>query len=76
MRCIEWRQGNGTSVRLSVPASDRCSSVRRVCCCGPGRQEISIDAARPAPSSNGAAAARRSAAKASSAATFTAAVEG
>jgi len=44
------RQGlcNGTmSVRpsdcLSVPSIARCSSVRRVCCCGPGGQEISID---------------------------------
>jgi len=31
------------SVRLSVPTVDRCSSVRRVCCCGPGGREISID---------------------------------
>ena len=44
------RQGlcNGTvfvcpPVRLSVPEIDRCSSVRRVCCCEPGRTEISID---------------------------------
>jgi len=40
------RQGlcNGTeSVRLSVSSIDRCSSVRRVCCCGPGEQELSID---------------------------------
>ena len=42
------RHGNGTvsvrlSVRLSVPSVDRCSSVRRVCCCGPGEREISID---------------------------------
>jgi len=33
---------NGTvSVRLSVPFAG-CSSVRRVCCCGPGGKEISI----------------------------------
>ena len=31
------------SVCLSVPAIDHCNSVRRVCCCGPGGQEISID---------------------------------
>ena len=31
------------SASLSVPAIDRCSSVRRVCCRGPGGQEISID---------------------------------
>jgi len=31
------------SVRLCVHSVDRCSSVRRVCRCGPGRQEISID---------------------------------
>jgi len=31
-----------SSVRLSVPSVDRCSSVRRVCCCGPRWQEISI----------------------------------
>ena len=32
------------SVLLSVfPAIDCCSSMRRVCCCGPGGQEISID---------------------------------
>ena len=40
------RQGqcNGTaSVRLSVPSVDRCHSVRRVCCCGPREQAISID---------------------------------
>ena len=30
------------SVRLSVPFA-RCISVRRVCCCGPGGCEISID---------------------------------
>ena len=37
---------NGTvSVRLYVyPVyTDRCSNVRRVCCCGPGEQKISID---------------------------------
>ena len=28
------------SVRLSVPSIDRCSSVRRVCCCKPRMQEI------------------------------------
>jgi len=28
------------SVCLSVPAIDRCSSVRRVCFCGPGGQDI------------------------------------
>ena len=33
------------SVRLSVPFA-HCSSVRRVCCCGPGGQEISIDCCR------------------------------
>ena len=40
------RQGlrNGTvSVHLSVPFAPPCSSVRRVCCCGPGSQDISID---------------------------------
>ena len=31
------------SSRPSVPAIDRCGSVRRVCCCKPGGQEISID---------------------------------
>jgi len=31
------------SARLSVPSIDRCSSVRQVCCCGPGGQEIAID---------------------------------
>ena len=31
------------SVRLSVPAIDRCCIVRRVCCWAPGEQEISID---------------------------------
>ena len=31
------------SVCLSVPAIDGCSSMRCVCCCGPGGQEISID---------------------------------
>jgi len=69
---LSMRQGlcNGTvSVRLSVPFIDHCSSVRRVCC----RRYRSI-AARPAPSSNGAAAARWSAVKASSV-TFTAAVD-
>ena len=30
------------SVRLSVPFA-RCISVRRVCCCGPGGQQISIN---------------------------------
>ena len=30
-------------VRLSVPVVDRCSSVLRVYCCGPGVQEISIN---------------------------------
>ena len=30
-------------VRLSVPCIHRCSSMRRVCWCGPGGQEISID---------------------------------
>jgi len=67
------RQGlcNGTvSVRLSIQAINRCSSVQRVCCCGFGGQEISIDCCTA-----GAAAARRSAANASSV-TFTAAVEG
>ena len=39
---------NGTvsvhpSVCLSVPAINFCSSMRRVCCCGSGGQEISID---------------------------------
>jgi len=39
---------NGTvsvhpSVCLSVPAINCCSSMRRVCCCGSGGQEISID---------------------------------
>ena len=33
------------SVRLSVPFA-HCSSVRRVCCCGPGGEEISIDCCR------------------------------
>ena len=58
---LNMRQGlcNGTvSVRLSMPSIDHCSSVRRVCC----RRYRSI-AARPAPSSNGAAAARRIAAR-------------
>ena len=31
------------SVRLSVPSIDRCSSVRRVCCCGPGVRAGDID---------------------------------
>ena len=31
------------SVCLYGPAIDNCSSVRRVCCCGPGGQEVSID---------------------------------
>jgi len=35
------------SVRPSVP-SGRCMLLLRVCCCGPGGQEISIDAARAA----------------------------
>jgi len=64
------------SFRPSVPSAiDRCSSVRRVYCRGPGeRQRYRSIAARPAPtSSNGAAAARRSAAKASSV-TFPAAI--
>ena len=35
---------NGTvSVRLSVPSISRCSSVRRVCCCGPGGRAGDID---------------------------------
>jgi len=58
------RQGlcNGTvsvrpSVGLSDPAIDRCNSVRRVCCCGPGGQETSIDCCTAAPRGNGAAAA-------------------
>ena len=39
---------NGTvSVRLSVPFVDRCMLLRQVCCCGPGRQEISIDSGGP-----------------------------
>jgi len=68
------RQGLYVTVRYpsvcsSVPAADRCSSVRRICCCGPGGQRYR------SPSSNGAAAARstiarRSAAQASSV-TFT-----
>ena len=53
------------SVCLSIPFA-RCSSVRRVCCCGPGGWEISIDCCTA-----GAAAARRAAANAGSA-TFTA----
>ena len=36
--------GNGTvSVCPSVPSIDRCISVRRVCCCGPGGRAITID---------------------------------
>jgi len=53
------------SVCLSVPFAC-CSSVRWVCCCGPGGQEISICSGdRRAPSSKPAATARRSAANAS-----------
>jgi len=39
---VRIQQGlcNGpVSVRLSAPAIDRCSSVRLVCCCGPGAQQ-------------------------------------
>ena len=32
-------------VRLSGPFIDRCMPLRRVCCCGPGGQEISISTA-------------------------------
>jgi len=40
------------SIRLSVLFIDRCSSVRRVCRCGPDRQEMSIDSGcRRTPSS-------------------------
>jgi len=39
------------SVRLFVQSFGRRTLLRRVCCCGPGGQEISIDAARPALSS-------------------------
>jgi len=55
-------------VCLSVP-SGRRTPLLRVCCCGPGGQEISIDcctAGGPAVSSNRAAA-RRAAANAGSA---------
>ena len=45
--CLPHGLCNGTvSVRLSslsVQSVDRCSSLRRVCCCGPRRQAISID---------------------------------
>jgi len=34
---------NGAVSRLSVRSIDRCSHARRVCCCGPGGQKISID---------------------------------
>ena len=47
------------SVRLSVPAINRCSSMRRVADVGPEDRRYRLIAARPAPSSNGAAAARR-----------------
>jgi len=45
---IDTAACNGTvsthlSVGLSRPSIDRCSSVRRVCCCEPDGQEISID---------------------------------
>jgi len=46
--CIVCRAGSMSryrvrpSVCLSVPLA-RCSNVRRVCCCAPGGQEISID---------------------------------
>ena len=36
------RQNCKVSVRLSVPAVDSCSSVRRVCCRWPSEQDISI----------------------------------
>jgi len=61
------------SVRMSVPFAS-CSSVRRVCCCGPrGRRYRSI-AARPAPQQHGAArsAARCAAANDAGSVTFTA----
>ena len=39
----------------SVPSVDRCTPLRRVCCCGPSRQEISIDGGgRRAPHQRGA----------------------
>ena len=61
----QWGLRNGTvSVRLSVPFIC-CSSLRRVCCCGPDGYEISIDYCTA-----GAAAARHAAANAGSA-TFT-----
>jgi len=34
---------DGPSVPLFVPAIDCCSSVRLVCCCGPGGEEILTD---------------------------------
>jgi len=51
------------SFRLSVPSIDRCSSVRRVCCCYPDGQEMSTDCCTASVHSNGAAAARRTAAR-------------
>jgi len=49
-----YQYGVRPSIRLSVPSIDRCSSVRRVCCCGYRDQEIAYRsiAARPAVSSN------------------------
>jgi len=38
-----WCPSVRLSVCLSVPAIDRCSSVRRVCCRGTGGQRVSID---------------------------------
>jgi len=34
---------NAPPAYTGLPSFDRCTPLQRVCCCGPGGQEISID---------------------------------